>query len=81
MPGLVLRRGWLQVGLWIDAGSRYENERNNGVAHFLEHMAFKVRQWSLERMHVFTWSVIHLLFEKCGPYFIIQQPCSKCTEL
>jgi len=29
------------VGLWIDAGSRYENEANNGVAHFLEHMAFK----------------------------------------
>ncbi len=31
------------VGLWIDAGSRYEYEKNNGVAHFLEHMAFKVR--------------------------------------
>lgn len=31
------------VGLWIDAGSRYENEQNNGVAHFLEHMAFKVK--------------------------------------
>ncbi|GIY80004.1 mitochondrial-processing peptidase subunit beta [Caerostris darwini] len=29
------------VGLWIDAGSRYETESNNGVAHFLEHMAFK----------------------------------------
>nr|KAF6338373.1 peptidase, mitochondrial processing subunit beta [Pipistrellus kuhlii] len=29
------------VGLWIDAGSRYENEKNNGTAHFLEHMAFK----------------------------------------
>lgn len=29
------------IGLWIDAGSRYENEQNNGVAHFLEHMAFK----------------------------------------
>lgn len=29
------------VGLWIDAGSRFENEKNNGVAHFLEHMAFK----------------------------------------
>ncbi|XP_041975371.1 mitochondrial-processing peptidase subunit beta [Aricia agestis] len=29
------------VGLWIDAGSRYENSKNNGVAHFLEHMAFK----------------------------------------
>ncbi|KAK6010485.1 peptidase, M16 family [Ostertagia ostertagi] len=30
-----------QIGVWIDAGSRYENERNNGTAHFLEHMAFK----------------------------------------
>lgn len=30
------------VGLWIDAGSRWETEETNGVAHFLEHMAFKV---------------------------------------
>lgn len=37
---------FVQVGLWIDAGSRYENERNNGTAHFLEHMAFKVRSCS-----------------------------------
>lgn len=29
------------VGLWINAGSRYENDNNNGVAHFLEHMIFK----------------------------------------
>ena len=29
------------VGVWIDAGSRYEDEQNNGAAHFLEHMAFK----------------------------------------
>uniref|UniRef100_A0A8C6VVF1 Ubiquinol-cytochrome c reductase core protein 1 n=1 Tax=Nothobranchius furzeri TaxID=105023 RepID=A0A8C6VVF1_NOTFU len=29
------------VGLWIGAGSRYENERNNGTGFFLEHMAFK----------------------------------------
>ncbi|CAK8683087.1 mitochondrial-processing peptidase subunit beta-like [Clavelina lepadiformis] len=29
------------VGLWIDAGSRYETSANNGTAHFLEHMAFK----------------------------------------
>jgi len=29
------------VGLWIDAGSRWETERNNGVAHFVEHMLFK----------------------------------------
>jgi len=29
------------VGVWIDAGSRYEKPETNGVAHFLEHMAFK----------------------------------------
>lgn len=27
--------------LLVGAGSRYENEKNNGVAHFFEHMAFK----------------------------------------
>lgn len=32
------------VGLWIDAGSRWETDATNGVAHFLEHMAFKVRK-------------------------------------
>ena len=29
------------VGVWIDTGSRYEDEKTNGVAHFLEHMTFK----------------------------------------
>ncbi len=29
------------VGVWVDAGARYETEANNGVAHMLEHMAFK----------------------------------------
>ncbi|KAI5896335.1 uncharacterized protein SCHCODRAFT_02614550 [Schizophyllum commune H4-8] len=29
------------VGMWIDAGSRAETEKNNGTAHFLEHLAFK----------------------------------------
>ncbi|MBP9798006.1 insulinase family protein [Candidatus Woesebacteria bacterium] len=27
--------------LLVNAGSRFENEKNNGVAHFFEHMAFK----------------------------------------
>lgn len=31
------------IGVFIDSGSVYENEKNNGVAHFLEHMSFKVR--------------------------------------
>ena len=30
------------VGVWINTGSVYENASNNGVAHFLEHMIFKV---------------------------------------
>lgn len=30
------------VGLWINAGSRYERPMNNGVAYFAERMAFKV---------------------------------------
>jgi len=29
------------LGLWVRAGSRDETEAENGVAHFLEHMAFK----------------------------------------
>jgi predicted Zn-dependent peptidase len=29
------------IGVWIDAGSRFETAENNGTAHFLEHMAFK----------------------------------------
>ena len=29
------------VGVWIDAGSRYETASNNGAEHFLEHMDFK----------------------------------------
>lgn len=30
------------VGVFIKAGSRAETKSNNGVAHFLEHMYFKV---------------------------------------
>jgi processing peptidase subunit beta len=35
------------VGVWIDAGSRFETDKTNGTAHFLEHMAFKVSFISL----------------------------------
>lgn len=29
------------MGVFIDAGSRYESAETNGTAHFLEHMTFK----------------------------------------
>jgi predicted Zn-dependent peptidase len=37
MPGVASAA----LGVWIDAGSRHEAEAENGIAHFLEHMAFK----------------------------------------
>jgi predicted Zn-dependent peptidase len=29
------------LGIWVKTGSRYENSRNQGISHFLEHMLFK----------------------------------------
>ncbi|XP_069795596.1 cytochrome b-c1 complex subunit 1, mitochondrial [Narcine bancroftii] len=29
------------VGVWIEVGSRYESEKNNGVGNFLEHLVLK----------------------------------------
>ncbi|UWQ05428.1 pitrilysin family protein [Aliiroseovarius crassostreae] len=37
MPGLESA----SLGIWVMAGGRHETEAQNGIAHFLEHMAFK----------------------------------------
>ena len=37
MPGLASA----SVGVWVGAGARHEAADQNGIAHFLEHMAFK----------------------------------------
>ena len=34
----------VSVGLWLGAGSQYENADEGGVSHFLEHMVFKGTQ-------------------------------------
>ena len=31
----------VSLGIWVDVGTRHEPAEINGVAHFLEHMAFK----------------------------------------
>ncbi len=31
----------ISIGVWVKTGSAYENERNNGISHFIEHMLFK----------------------------------------
>jgi len=30
------------VGVYVDAGSRYETRRNNGVSHLMDRLAYKV---------------------------------------
>ncbi|MFY0597440.1 MAG: insulinase family protein [Cognatishimia sp.] len=37
MPGLQSA----SIGIWVTAGGRHETPQQNGIAHFLEHMAFK----------------------------------------
>ncbi|MBM1688982.1 M16 family metallopeptidase [Sulfitobacter geojensis] len=37
MPGLASA----SIGVWVSAGGRHETPQQNGIAHFLEHMAFK----------------------------------------
>ena len=37
MPGLHSA----SIGVWVGAGGRDERPEQNGIAHFLEHMAFK----------------------------------------
>ncbi len=37
MPGL----NSASIGIWVSAGGRHERLEQNGIAHFLEHMAFK----------------------------------------
>lgn len=37
MPGLASA----SIGIWVTAGGRHEAPEQNGIAHFLEHMAFK----------------------------------------
>ncbi|MFC0215695.1 M16 family metallopeptidase [Paenibacillus chartarius] len=31
----------VSFGIWVKTGSRNENDRNNGISHFIEHMLFK----------------------------------------
>ena len=31
----------ISLGIWVDAGSRYELPEENGITHFIEHMLFK----------------------------------------
>jgi len=34
----------ISIGIWVHCGSRYEDDKTNGFAHFIEHMLFKGTQ-------------------------------------
>ncbi len=41
----------VSIGVWINVGSRDENEHNNGISHFVEHMVFKgTRQFTTQQI-------------------------------
>ncbi len=41
----------LSVGVWVEVGSRDEDERSNGISHFVEHMVFKgTRRYSARKI-------------------------------
>jgi predicted Zn-dependent peptidase len=31
----------VSLGIWVETGSRHENEAENGISHFIEHLLFK----------------------------------------
>jgi predicted Zn-dependent peptidase len=41
----------ISVGVWINVGSRDEDENTNGISHFLEHMVFKgTKNYGMQRI-------------------------------
>ncbi|WP_367307466.1 M16 family metallopeptidase [Alicyclobacillus acidocaldarius] len=45
----------VSLGIWVETGSRYESQSENGISHFLEHMFFKgtSRHSAKELAHLF----------------------------
>ena len=50
----------LEIALFIRAGLRFENEQNNGISHFLEHMLFRGNRKYPDSI------ALNLEFEKIG---------------
>uniref|UniRef100_A0A8C5TQU1 Ubiquinol-cytochrome c reductase core protein 1 n=1 Tax=Malurus cyaneus samueli TaxID=2593467 RepID=A0A8C5TQU1_9PASS len=52
------------VGVWIEAGSRYEDAKTNGAGFFVEHLAFKVRSWatSAHSCPIYSVHALHCIY-------------------
>ena len=46
----------VSIGIWVNAGARDETEKEQGIAHMLEHMAFK----GTKRRDAQALSLIHI---------------------
>ncbi|KAL7640146.1 UNVERIFIED_CONTAM: hypothetical protein RMT77_009560 [Armadillidium vulgare] len=76
------------VGLWMYTGPRFETNENNGITHFLEHMAFKGTkkrsQTDLElevenlgaQLNAYTTRELSVLYAKC-----LSQDVPKLVEI
>ena len=74
------------LGIWVKAGARDERPEENGIAHFLEHMAFKGTKRrtakdiaeALSRQHGSTIDTKRLALEKpikeLGEYVLTYKP-------
>ncbi|MBI2595510.1 insulinase family protein [Candidatus Daviesbacteria bacterium] len=68
--------------VWVRAGSRYENESNNGISHFLEHMFFKgserfPTQRMIERLVERTGGASNAATSKEWVFYMVKSPSSQ----
>lgn len=68
------------VGVWIDAGSRFESDKTNGAAHFLEHMFFKgTKVMSILRLNHYHNGM--LLYSGCNEAWQVLSNMGECARL
>jgi predicted Zn-dependent peptidase len=68
------------VGIWIDAGSRYETAENNGASHFLETLTYSALandSSMTSQLNTFT-SREASVFYTTGAASEVSKVCSKC---
>ena len=53
---IIIKRVVIQVGVWIDSGSRHETGDTNGAATFFEHLLYTVSYLSLMTHLIFSCS-------------------------
>jgi hypothetical protein len=58
------------LGLYVDAGSRYETPLSSGTSHFLDRMAFKVYILSMFQCALRRWKVLIIMCLSCSDHHL-----------